>query len=86
MQRICATLLLCCPLMLWANNECTREPKVRWMSAADLEAAVRKQGFQIRKAKFERSCFEIYGLDAVGRKVEAAFDPVTARLVRLRRD
>lgn len=48
------------------------------MKEADFKAALEKQGYQIRTFKVSKGkCYEIYGLDKAGKKVEIYFNPAT---------
>ena len=50
----------------------------KWMKEADFKARVEAQGYQIKTFKVSKGkCYEIYGLDKDGRKVEIYFDPST---------
>lgn len=55
---------------------CDAPPK-QWKSRAALEAQLKKQGWQVRKSKVDGGCFEVYGTDPKGNRVEAYFHPVT---------
>jgi hypothetical protein len=44
---------------------------------AELVAALEKQGWQVRKAKPDGGCYEVYGTTPEGERVEAYFDPAT---------
>lgn len=53
-------------------------PQDRWMKEADFKARIEKQGYTIKTFKVSKGqCYEIYGVDAAGRKVEIYFDPAT---------
>ena len=53
-------------------------PEGTWMKEADFKAGLEKQGYQIRTFKVSKGkCYEIYGLDQAGKKVEIYFDPAT---------
>ena len=45
-------------------------PQSRWKSINDLEAQLKKQGWQLRKAKIDGGCYEVYGTDPDGNRVE----------------
>ena len=48
------------------------------MKEADFRARIEAQGYQIKTFKVTKGkCYEIYGLDKDGRKVEIYFDPGT---------
>jgi hypothetical protein len=52
-------------------------PQKQWKSRAALEAQLKKQGWQLRKSKVDGGCYEVYGTDPKGNRVEAYFHPVT---------
>jgi hypothetical protein len=52
-------------------------PQKQWKSLASLEAQLKKQGWQLRKSKVDGGCYEVYGTDPKGNRVEAYFHPVT---------
>lgn len=53
-------------------------PEDKWMKESDFKAKVQAQGYQIKTFKVSKGkCYEIYGLDKDGRKVEIYFDPGT---------
>lgn len=48
------------------------------MKEADFKSRVEKQGYTIKTFKVSKGqCYEIYGFDAAGHKVEIYFDPAT---------
>ena len=52
-------------------------PQKQWKSMARLQADLVKQGWQVRKAKVDGGCYEVYGTDPQGNRVEAYFHPVS---------
>ncbi len=57
-------------------------PKDKWMKEADFKAALTAQGYQIKTFKVSKGeCYEIYGFDKTGKKVEIYFDPATAAIL-----
>ncbi len=46
-------------------------PKAQWKSMESLQAELIKQGWQVRKAKVDGGCYEVYGTDPDGNRVEA---------------
>jgi hypothetical protein len=58
------------------------QPKDQWMKEADFKAQIEKQGYDIKTFKVSKGqCYEIYGHDKTGKKVEIYFDPVTAAIL-----
>ena len=56
-------------------------PQASWKSMDRLQAQLVKQGWQVRKAKVDGGCYEVYGTDPQGRRVEAYFHPVSFKLL-----
>jgi hypothetical protein len=52
-------------------------PQAQWKSMDALHAKLAKQGWQVRKAKVDGGCYEVYGTDPKGNRVEAYFHPVS---------
>jgi hypothetical protein len=61
-----------------AGPTCTA-PQDKWMKEADFKTRIEAQGYTIKTFKVSKGqCYEIYGFDKAGKKVEIYFDPVTA--------
>lgn len=53
-------------------------PEDKWMKETDFKAQLEAQGYQIKTFKVSKGkCYEIYGFDKNGKKVEIYFDPAT---------
>ena len=48
----------------------------------DFKKKVEGQGYQIKKFKQPGTCYEIYGLNKEGKKVEIYFNPVDGSIVK----
>jgi len=66
----------------YAKKDCTSEPKSKWMSEADLKKRLETEGYKISKFKQPGSCYEIYGMNKEGKKVEIYFNPVDGSVVK----
>lgn len=64
-----------------AKKSCTNEPKSKWMSEEEFKKKVEAEGYKITKFKQPGSCYEIYGTNKEGKKVEIYFNPVDASIV-----
>lgn len=61
------------------------QPKDKWMKESDFKKSLVDQGYQIKTFKVTKGqCYEIYGTDKAGKKVEIYFDPVTAAVLEQR--
>jgi hypothetical protein len=57
-------------------------PEDKWMKEADFRKIVEAQGYQIKTIKVSKGrCYEIYGHDKAGKKVEIYFDPASAAVL-----
>ncbi len=64
-----------------AGPTCT-VPQGQWMKEGDFKAKLEQQGYQIKTFKVSKGqCYEIYGFDKAGKKVEIYFDPATAAVL-----
>lgn len=67
------------------NDElkCTQADKSTWMSEDATKDLLTKQGYQeVRKIKVtEGQCYEVYGINAKGEKVEVYLDPTNGNIV-----
>ncbi len=53
-------------------------PEDKWMKESDFKAKLEAEGYQIKTFKVTKGkCYEIYGHDKAGKKVEIYFDPAT---------
>ncbi len=64
-----------------AGPTCT-VPKERWMNEAEFKTGLEKQGYAIKTFKVSKGqCYEIYGTDKQGKKVEIYFDPASGAVL-----
>ena len=57
-------------------------PQSKWMKEGDFRAKMEQQGYQVKTFKVSKGqCYEIYGFDKAGKKVEIYFDPATAAVL-----
>ncbi len=65
-----------------AKKNCTDQPKEKWMKEEDFKKLMENQGYNIQKFKQPGSCYEIYGTNKEGKKVEIYFNPVDGSIVK----
>ncbi|GAA4424778.1 PepSY domain-containing protein [Acidovorax lacteus] len=81
-KSLLAGLTLCLGATAAMAGPTCNVPKDQWMKEADFKAQLEKQGYQIRTFKVSKGqCYEIYGLDKAGKKVEIYFNPATAAVL-----
>jgi hypothetical protein len=66
-----------------ASPNCTTEAKDKWKDPKAFQQSLVDQGYKIKVFKETKtSCYEIYGWDKEGKKVEIYFNPVTGDKVK----
>lgn len=68
--------------LAFAKKNCTDEPKSKWMKEEVFKKQLESEGYKIRKFKQPGTCYEIYGQNKEGKKVEIYFNPVTGAIVK----
>ena len=56
---------------------CESGDKSTWKSKDALREKITADGWKVRRVKVDGGCYEVYGKDPEGRRVEAYFDPLT---------
>jgi hypothetical protein len=75
-----AFMTMCGPAM--AEPKCTSEPKDKWISESEMKSKVAGLGYQAKIFKVTKgNCYEIYGLDKSGKRIEIYFNPITGNIV-----
>lgn len=59
------------------NVQCPESPKDQWKPHTELERKLVSEGWRLRRMAVSNSCYEVYGVDPQGKRVEAFFDPKT---------
>lgn len=76
-------LILTATTCAFAGPECTQEAKSKWKDQNEFEKSLKEQGYKIKIFKITKgNCYEIYGWDKSGKKVEIYFNPVTGEKVK----
>lgn len=65
------------------KEKCTTEPKDKWQDQKAFQENLKGQGYKIKVFKVTKGdCYEIYGWDKEGKKVEIYFNPVSGAIVK----
>jgi hypothetical protein len=70
--------------LAFAAPQCTTASQSKWMAREEMKAQIQEQGYTIERFLISGTCYEIYGLDKNGKKVEIYFDPVDGHVVKRR--
>ncbi len=62
---------------------CTKESKDNWMPFDTAQKMVESQGYRVKKfKKTSTGCYELYGYDKRGKRVEIYYNPVDMTVVK----
>ena len=65
-----------------AEPRCTTEPKDKWISESEMKSKIASLGYQAKVFKVTKgNCYEMYGFDKAGKRIEIYFDPITGKVV-----
>lgn len=65
------------------GTQCTSEPQEKWQEQEGFKQNLLSQGYKIKVFKVTKGkCYEIYGWDKEGQKVEVYFNPVDGAVVK----
>jgi hypothetical protein len=65
-----------------AEPKCTSESRDKWISESEMKSKVASLGYQAKVFKVTRgNCYEVYGLDKAGKRIEIYFHPITGNIV-----
>jgi hypothetical protein len=65
-----------------AEPQCTSEPKDKWLSESDMKTKIAALGYKTKIFKVTKSnCYEIYGQDTNGKRIEIYFHPITGKVI-----
>jgi hypothetical protein len=75
-------LLAAATMPAFAKADCKAYPKAEWMKEAEAKSKIEAQGYTISKFKVDGNCYEIYGRNKAGKKVEIYYDAKTLEPVK----
>jgi hypothetical protein len=56
---------------------CSTASSAKFQPKSTLESQLKNEGVTVRQIKTEKGCYEVYGIDRSGKKVNAAFNAET---------
>lgn len=76
-----AVVMLAAPAFA-EDMKCNVPDQTTWMSQEDLTTMYVEQGYEVKNIKIDKGCYEIYGINDKGERVEIYVDPVTGEPVK----
>lgn len=80
-RTLILTLALAAPALPVMAEELCSVPDAEWRAQAELEADLIAKGWTISNVKKEDGCYEVYGKNEKGEKVEVFIDPKSFEVV-----
>ncbi|WP_174874837.1 PepSY domain-containing protein [Vogesella oryzae] len=81
-KLLAASLMAVVASAAFASVPCPAQPAAKWQKEADFRQLLEKQGYRISKLEVSGNCYEVYGRNKEGNKVEILFDPVSGKPLR----
>lgn len=81
-MRFIFALVSLLPLQALASADCPVYPKSEWAAEETLKKALMDEGYSIKKFKVDGNCYEMYGRNKEGKKVEIYFDTKTLAIIK----
>ena len=72
-----ATLLAASQAGATGRATCEAGPQKDWQPTETLTKQLEAKGWKVRRVKVDGGCYEVYGLDEKGQRVEVYFHPKT---------
>lgn len=57
-------------------------PDAEWQPKEALEQMLKNEGWTVKKIKIDDGCYEVYGTDAKGSRMETYFNPKTFEVLK----
>lgn len=83
-KTLAFTSLLALSAAAVAGPTCTNEPQSKWLTEAQMTDKFKQLGYtdEVKKLHVSKgNCWEIYGRDKAGKKVEVYFHPISGAIV-----
>jgi hypothetical protein len=78
------TLAAVAPAGATGRATCGSGPKKEWQPSEKLTKQLEAKGWKVRRVKVDGGCYEVYGFNEKGQKVEEYFHPKTLEPVPTR--
>lgn len=79
------TALIAAGQPAWAGLRCDAPPET-WQSRSAVGAMAESKGWRVERLKVDDGCYELKGRDAEGRRFKAMVDPVSLKVLSIKRE
>lgn len=84
MRSLLAIIIIAAATPAFAGPQCTSEPASKWLPKDELaKKIVATEGYKIDVFKVtDGNCYELYGRDKSGKRIEIYYNPINAAVVK----
>lgn len=83
MKKLVFAITVLLSQVTFAGPECTKEPQDKWLNQEAFKKSLTDKGYKIKVFKVTKgNCYEIYGWNKEGEKIEIYFDPTSGSIVK----
>ena len=83
MRILLAAIFITFSSAAFAGPHCTDEPHSNWLTKSEMMERIKSMGHKISVFKKTKgNCYEIYGKNKSGKRIEIYFHPVTGKIVK----
>ena len=88
MKRVLLTTLFLAAIGAGSASaaELCNVPEAEWQPKEALQKQLESEGVTIKKIKIDEGCYEVYGTDKDGKRIENYYDPKSFALVKAQED
>jgi hypothetical protein len=79
---IAAALLAVASANAFADDNCTNEPRSKWLTTEAMKAKVQQQGVTVERIETDDNCYEVRGVRKNGDRVKLTLHPITAAVMQ----
>ena len=79
---IAALLIAATGAQAKSKDLCQAGPESGWKPKEALEKKLKDEGFEVKRIKIDDGCYEVYGKDPKGAKIERFFHPVSFAVIK----
>ncbi len=65
-----------------AAEDVCRVPQAEWQPKEALQQKLEADGWKVKTIKIDEGCYEVYGTDSAGKRMETYFDPKTFAVMK----
>jgi hypothetical protein len=65
----------------FADEQCTLEPRSKWVSSADMKVKVEQKGLTVQRIETDDGCYEVHAANQKGDRIKLTMHPISAAVM-----